>query len=218
MAVRTGLQMTISRSGMASLRKLGWDPGRPRPGSLAQAQERTPAKIGAYPHNMRAGTPMSNGYRPTLRIRPQQSNGSQARVPVQWRHRNRPLRSRTVNFRIRGLSPEPFRHLYGLSDQQLGAHAALRYVADRDGGFPDRIELRDSRVSESFLLVNFVHQPAANPYRASHAVFVREGAEHPYDRIDEVPESMRTRLLSLRAFSADDLIVDADVVEGQRAD
>jgi len=29
---------------------------------------------------------------------------------------------------------------------------------------------------------------------------------------------MRTRLLSLRAFSADDLIVDADVVEGQRAD
>jgi hypothetical protein len=122
-----------------------------------------------------------------------------------------------VNFRIRGLSPEPFRHLYGLSEQQLGAHAALRYVADRDGGFPDRIELRDSRAGESFLLVNFVHQPAANPYRASHAVFVREGAEHPYDRIDEVPESMRTRLLSLRAFSADDLIVDADVVEGQRA-
>jgi hypothetical protein len=93
----------------------------------------------------------------------------------------------------------------------------LRYVAERDGGYPDRIELRDSRAGESFLLVNFVHQPAANPYRASHAVFVREGAEDPYDRIDEVPESMRTRLLSLRAFSADDLIVDADVVEGQRA-
>ena len=68
------------------------------------------------------------------------------------------------------------------------------------------------------LLVNHTHQPADNPYRASHAIFVREGAETPFDAIDEVPEVMRRRLLSLRAFDRDDLMIDADVVEGGDAE
>jgi len=125
--------------------------------------------------------------------------------------------SNAVQFRIRGLSPEAFRHLYGLSEQGLAAANAMRYTANDRSGFPDRIELRDSGAGERFLLVNFVHQPTQTPYRASHAIFVREGAERPYDALDEIPASMRTRLLSLRAFSAGDLIVDADVVEGRGA-
>ena len=42
-------------------------------------------------------------------------------------------------------------------------------------GFPDRIELRDAEPGERLILVNYVHQPADTPYRASHAVFVLEG-------------------------------------------
>jgi hypothetical protein len=65
------------------------------------------------------------------------------------------------------------------------------------------------------LLINHVSQPADTPYRASHAIFVREGAEETYDRVGEVPEVMRLRLLSLRAFDRDGMMVDADVVEGK---
>jgi hypothetical protein len=36
--------------------------------------------------------------------------------------------------------------------------------------------------------------------------------------VDEVPEVMRRRLLSLRAFDGDDLMIDADVVDGERAE
>lgn len=32
-----------------------------------------------------------------------------------------------MDFRIVGLSPEPFRHLYGLSEQDLAAHGVIRY-------------------------------------------------------------------------------------------
>jgi hypothetical protein len=49
--------------------------------------------------------------------------------------------------------------------------------------------MRDAAPGESVLLVNHVHQPASTPYRASHAVFVREHAERAYDSIDEVPRS-----------------------------
>ena len=118
-------------------------------------------------------------------------------------------------FRITGLSPEPFRHLYYLSDQELAHRGVIRYVADRAPGFPDRIEMRDASVGEKLLLLNHVCQPANTPYRATHAIFVREGAEHAYDRVDEIPELMRTRLLSLRAYDAEGMMLDADVVDGE---
>jgi hypothetical protein len=117
-------------------------------------------------------------------------------------------------FRIKGLSPEPFRHLYGLSDKELATAGVKRYIADRNPGFPDRIEMRDGEPGETFLLINHVCQPADTPYRATHAIFVREGAERTFDRVDEVPEVMRIRLLSLRAFDEEGMMVDADVVDG----
>lgn len=49
---------------------------------------------------------------------------------------------------------------------------------------------------------------------ASHAIFVREGAEDTYDQVDEVPAVMRTRLLSLRAYDAEGMMLDAEVVAG----
>jgi hypothetical protein len=119
-----------------------------------------------------------------------------------------------MSFRITGLSAEPFRHLYGLSDQELARRGVRRYVADQQPGFPDRIEMRDAAVGEPVLLLNHVCQPADTPYRASHAIFVREGADMAYDRVDEVPDVMRTRLLSLRAYDADGMMLDADVVDG----
>ena len=119
-------------------------------------------------------------------------------------------------FRVTGLSAEPFRHLYGLSDDELAAHGAKRYIAGEEGGFPDRIEMRDARPGEALLLLNHIHQPADTPYRASHAIFVLEGAQQTYDRVDEVPDVMRLRLLSLRAFDKDGMMLDGEVVEGRQ--
>jgi hypothetical protein len=119
-----------------------------------------------------------------------------------------------MSFRIVGLSPEPFRHLYGLSDAALAAHGARRCRVDKTPGFPDRVEVRDLEPGESALLVNYFHQPAETPYRASHAIFVREGAERAYDAVDTVPDVIRTRTISLRAFDAAHLMVDADLADG----
>jgi len=117
-------------------------------------------------------------------------------------------------FRITGLSPEPFRHLFGLSESALNKQGVKRYVADQKPGFPDRIEMRDAEPGETLLLLNHTCQPANTPYRATHAIFVREGATDTYDQVDRVPEVMRLRLLSLWAYSAEGMMLDADVVEG----
>jgi hypothetical protein len=118
-----------------------------------------------------------------------------------------------MSFRITGLSPEPFRHLFGLSAEELDRHGAKRYVANAASAYPDRIEVRDAAPGESVLLVNYTHQPADTPYQAKYAIFVRENAEAAYDRIDEVPEAMRRRVISLRGFDADHMLIDAELVD-----
>ncbi len=123
-----------------------------------------------------------------------------------------------MNFRILGLSPEPFRHLYGLDDEALAAAGARRFVADKRPGFPDRVGMRDAEIGESVLLLNHVSQPADTPYRATHAIFVIEGAEETYDRVGEVPGVLRPRLLSLRVFDAAGMMIDADIVEGRQVE
>lgn len=119
-------------------------------------------------------------------------------------------------FRIRGLSPALYAHLFGLSEEALAAFGARRTVADAKPGFPDRVELRDAEPGETLLLLNHVHQPANTPYRACHAIYVREGADTAYDRIDEIPEALRVRQLALRAFDAEHMMVDAELVDGRQ--
>jgi hypothetical protein len=119
-----------------------------------------------------------------------------------------------MDFRITGLSPELFEPLFGLSHAQLAQHGAMRVIVDRKPGYPDRIELRDVEVGESVLLVNYTHLPVETPFRSSYAVYVREGARTRYDRVNEVPELLRSRVLSLRAFGQDDMLRDADIVAG----
>jgi len=119
-----------------------------------------------------------------------------------------------MDFRITGLPPEPFRALFGASDAELARHGAVRQIADHKPGYPDRIELRDAEPGESVLLVNYTHLPVRTPYRSSYAIYVREGATSRYDRINEVPEQFRSRVLSVRAFDQHDMLRDADIVEG----
>jgi len=120
-----------------------------------------------------------------------------------------------MSFRITGLDPAPFRHLYGLPDTALTAQGVERHVADARPGFPDRVELRDAEPGESVLLLNFVHQPADTPYRASHAIFVLEGADRACAMVNAVPPALRVRTISLRAFDAGHRMIAADLCDGE---
>jgi hypothetical protein len=120
-----------------------------------------------------------------------------------------------MDYVIKGLSAEPYRHLYGKTDEELKTFGVKRYIADKNPGYPDRIEMRDAEVGESLLLINHVSMEKETPYKASHAIFVREGAEHPYESRNEIPAVMFNRILSFRAFDANGMMVDAAVAQGE---
>jgi uncharacterized protein DUF1203 len=119
-----------------------------------------------------------------------------------------------MSFRITGLPSTEFTDLFALSDEALRARRAVRQVVDARLSFPCRVSLTDAEIGDSVILVNYEHQRADSPYRASHAIYVREG-EATYDAVDAVPDQLRRRVLSLRAFDANGMIVAADLVDGR---
>lgn len=119
-----------------------------------------------------------------------------------------------TGFVLRGIDPAPFVPLYGLSDAALRGHGALRMTVDASPGFPCRVSLEDPAVGETVLLLNYEHLPVDTPYRARHAIFVREGETQAAHYADRVPQLLSIRLLSLRAFDAAGMMRDADVIEG----
>jgi hypothetical protein len=64
-------------------------------------------------------------------------------------------------------------------------------------------------------LVNYEHQAVTTPFRASHAVYVRPAANKAKLSVDEVPEMLRSRILSLRAFDGAGMMITADLADGK---
>ena len=123
-----------------------------------------------------------------------------------------------MSFRIHALPAEPFAHRFGQSEEQLATSRAKLVRVDAKPGYPCRVSLADAEIGETALLINYVHQPAESPFQASHAIYVRRGVEQSRPELGEVPEVLRSRLVSVRGFDMNHDIVDADVVEGTAVD
>lgn len=119
-----------------------------------------------------------------------------------------------MTFQIHALPKEPFADLFALSDADLQRQGMRRVIADATPGFPCRVSLQDADVGEELVLVNYRHLDGNTPYAASHAIYVRKDAEHAQPLPGDVPPVLAERLLSVRAFDAQNLMVAADVTEG----
>ena len=120
-----------------------------------------------------------------------------------------------MTYRITGLNPEPFRPLFALSAQEL-ERRGMRRMTVTDRGFPCRVSLIDRPVGEQVILLNHVSHDVANPYRASHAIFVADAEQAEF--VDEVPPVFEPRILSLRAFDSDGMMADALMTQPGQAD
>jgi hypothetical protein len=120
-----------------------------------------------------------------------------------------------MHFRISGIDPTPFQHLFALDDAELMGHRAKRYVANSKPGFPCRISLEDAEPGERVILAPFTHQTASTAYQASGPIFVREGARERFTAENAIPEQLAIRLLSLRAYDENGMLIDADIADGR---
>jgi Protein of unknown function (DUF1203) len=121
-----------------------------------------------------------------------------------------------MGFQFTGLNRKQFQEYFELGDDALAARGAKRYVADKQPGFPCRVSLIDANPGEKVILLPFNHQAGSTPYNATGPIFVREAAQNAQIAANEVPELLRMRLLSVRAYDSQDIMLEADVVEGRQ--
>ena len=120
-----------------------------------------------------------------------------------------------MNFRIVGLPANEFTHLFELPDADLAAAGGVRRIAD--GNYPCRVSLTDSQPGEELVLLNYEHHSVASPYRMRFAIFVRKG-DQTYDKVNEIPEQLRKRMLAVRAFDSKGMMVDHRLVDGKEVE
>jgi hypothetical protein len=120
-----------------------------------------------------------------------------------------------MTYRIKGLDPEPFRPLFALTDDDLEQRGMKRMTVSSPT-FPCRVSLVDRPIGEQVILLNHFSHDVANPYRASHAIFVADAEQAEY--VDEVPPVFVRRTLSLRGFDKDGMMADALVTQPGEAD
>jgi len=122
------------------------------------------------------------------------------------------------SFRLSGIDHAPFEPLFALTDAELAERGSLavRQVADADFGFPCRVSLEDATPGEELLLLPFEHLPVRSPYRASGPIYVRRQAKRKVLGVGEMPPYITRRLISVRAYDADDMMTEAAVCDGPK--
>jgi hypothetical protein len=122
-----------------------------------------------------------------------------------------------MTYVVKGLNPKPFAELFGLPQEELERRGAVRMTVT-DPTFPCRVSLTDRAIGETVLLLNHVSHDVANPYRATHAIFVTEAHEEPAEYVDRIPPVFEKRVLSLRGFDKDGMMADAILTQPGDAD
>ncbi|MGH8372955.1 MAG: DUF1203 domain-containing protein [Gammaproteobacteria bacterium] len=118
------------------------------------------------------------------------------------------------SFRLTGLAYEPFALLFSLNDTELAKLDATRVTAQQSPGYPCRVSLQDAEIGEELLLLPYLHQPASSPYRASGPIYVRREAIQRVLEPGEIPAYVSRRLISIRAYDAAHMMLNAEVIEG----
>ena len=119
-----------------------------------------------------------------------------------------------MDFQFTGLDERPFLHLFDESSDSLAGKSIKRMIVDSCPGYPCRVSLEDATIGETVLLLNYEHLAAPSIFRSRHAIFVRKGVQRAVINKNVVPEFLNGRMLSVRAFDANKMMLDADVVSG----
>ncbi|MGI9548196.1 MAG: DUF1203 domain-containing protein [Flavobacteriaceae bacterium] len=120
-----------------------------------------------------------------------------------------------TDFIIKAIDPRIQREWFTMKDSELEVIGIRRSIVDEFPGYPCRISLEDAKPGEEVLLFTFEHHSVSTPYRSAGPIFIRKDALKAELAINEIPKMLRHRLLSLRAYNKEGMMVDARTQQGR---
>lgn len=120
-----------------------------------------------------------------------------------------------TNFKVKALNSDEFSQLFHLSNVELEKSGIKRIIVDSNPGFPCRVSLEDANIGEEVILLPYKHHQTNSPYQSGGPIYVRKNSTTANLRVNEIPKMLFHRLLSLRGYDVDGMMVKATVIEGE---
>lgn len=120
--------------------------------------------------------------------------------------------SHQVSYQLKPLDPDTAATLRSLGGE--------RHIADSKPGYPCRACLTDAEIGDALILLSHDPFDAASDtaYRSASPIFIHEDPCVAPTDLQVIPEQLRVRQLSVRAFDTDTMMIDAEVVDGTDLD
>jgi hypothetical protein len=119
------------------------------------------------------------------------------------------------DFKIKALPHNEFAHLFVANEAEIKNIGAVKMIVDEFPGFPCRVSLQDATTGEEIILLPFHHHKTDSPYQAIGPIFIRKNAIEATLAVNEIPTMLLHRLLSLRCYNKEGIMINATVVEGK---
>src|SRR5829696_7074502 len=124
--------------------------------------------------------------------------------------------SSSSSFGIAAILPETLARVRTAAVDDVGNELVV--TMKPDGGYPLRCCLRESTPGERIALIAYRPFPWDGPYAEVGPVFIHADECGGYQDTDAYPEGFRHRQQIFRAYGHDRTIVDAEIVEGVKAE
>lgn len=118
------------------------------------------------------------------------------------------------DFKISGIEASEYQRVFELPGDELHAMGAVRMIVDHKPGYPCRVSLEDAELGDEVILLPFQHHDVRSPYQSSGPVFIRKGVKTANLKINQIPEMLLHRTLSLRAYDSKAMMIDARTIAG----
>jgi len=122
------------------------------------------------------------------------------------------------NMYIKALDHKLFEQYFIMTKEELYSYGAYLFKADKTPCYPCRVSLQDAEIGETVLAIPYEHHSVQGPYRSSGPIFVRKGAKTSKLEANEIPKMLRHRLLSVRGYNSESLMVEGDTVVGDEVE
>jgi len=121
----------------------------------------------------------------------------------------------TNNFQIKALPENEFSALFNLSNKELETAGAIRMTVDKKLSFPCRVSLEDAEPGDEVILLPYQHHKSNSPYQSRGPIFVKKNANAAKPAINEIPNLLNHRFLSIRGYDKKGMMKASLVTEGQ---
>ena len=119
------------------------------------------------------------------------------------------------NFQVHSINAEEINPLLNLRETELKNLGIVKTIVDEKPGYPCRLSLQDAEIGEEVLLFTYEHHKVKSPYQSSGPIYIRTNAKKAVLAKNEIPLMLRHRLLSLRVYDNDAMMIDARTVQGK---